>query len=250
MEFGNIKIKEIEAVIKYRSSNKNYSAKNRKTHIVGLSYSGNEVHIMKNKSFCVEENCIYYFNQKDDYDVKIEEPSLSHSVHFTTYDNVETDSFCIKIKNIKEISNELDKIDRQKRIKGDSNHYLYSCVYKLLGMIDGVCRKKYSVLDSRMSLAKEYLDLNFSNENCLKDVYEQSELSRRHFDYLFKINFDTTPNRYILMKRIERAKELLRSVNLNIEEIAYMIGYKDVYYFSKVFKDVTGVTPSSYKRKK
>lgn len=56
-----------------------------------------------------------------------------------------------------------------------------------------------------------------------------------------------TIEHYIILQRIERAKELLRYGEMTLSEISYHLGYKSVQYLSNQFKNVTGMTPSQFK---
>ena len=76
----------------------------------------------------------------------------------------------------------------------------------------------------------------------------REKLSRRQFDELFKKRFHKTPARYIMLEKIEYAKQLLQMPHLSIMEVAERCGFSDVYYFSKVFKKETGTTPTSFRK--
>jgi AraC-like DNA-binding protein len=65
---------------------------------------------------------------------------------------------------------------------------------------------------------------------------------------VFKLGYGITPNRYIISKKLEYAKQLLDVGYLPIAEVADMAGFTDVYYFSKQFKLETGITPGNYKK--
>ena len=56
-----------------------------------------------------------------------------------------------------------------------------------------------------------------------------------------------TIEHYIILQRIERAKELLRYGEMTLSEISYALGYKSVQYLSNQFKNVTGMTPTKFK---
>ncbi len=88
---------------------------------------------------------------------------------------------------------------------------------------------------------------NFNEKNCLCKAIEISGLGERRFNDLFKISFGVTPNRYIILTRVEFAKTLLGSGYLSISEIAEKSGFSDIYYFSKLFKKEVGVSPSEWK---
>ena len=55
-------------------------------------------------------------------------------------------------------------------------------------------------------------------------------------------------SKYLTSKRIQKAKELLEDDRLSVEQIAEMVGYRDYFYFTKVFKKTEGVSPSSYRK--
>ena len=81
----------------------------------------------------------------------------------------------------------------------------------------------------------------------MKRASEECEISRRRFNELFKNQFDITPNRYIVMRKIDLAKQLLKSGEIQISEISEICGFENIYYFSKVFKSEVGISPGKYK---
>jgi AraC family transcriptional regulator of arabinose operon len=54
--------------------------------------------------------------------------------------------------------------------------------------------------------------------------------------------------RFAIRQRVQRAQQLLRGSSMQISEIADALGYVDVYFFSRQFKQATGVSPSTYRR--
>ena len=72
-------------------------------------------------------------------------------------------------------------------------------------------------------------------------------MSQRNFGRRFKSATKMTPVQYLQAKRLDAAKELLQSSNLSIKEIAYRVGYLDVSYFTKLFKDLSSITPKEYR---
>ena len=70
-----------------------------------------------------------------------------------------------------------------------------------------------------------------------------SGVSEAHFARSFKEAFGIPPHRYLLTRRLERAKTLLRDTNLSITEIAFQTGWNSLGTFGRVFRDVTGESP-------
>jgi len=98
-----------------------------------------------------------------------------------------------------------------------------------------------------MNHARAYIDIHFRDASCLADAVSLSGLSARRFGELFRLNFDVTPNRYIVLRRVGYAGELLKSKSFSVSEVAEICGFCDVYYFSRVFKNETGVSPKDWK---
>jgi transcriptional regulator GlxA family with amidase domain len=69
------------------------------------------------------------------------------------------------------------------------------------------------------------------------------------FRKAFKRITGESPNQYHLNLRLERAKSLLTTTVLNINEIAYQTGFESAFYFSKLFKKKNGVSPNAFRKK-
>ncbi len=64
---------------------------------------------------------------------------------------------------------------------------------------------------------------------------------------LFTATEGVTLERYLIGRRIERAKELMQNTKLSFADIAFQLGYSSVHHFSSQFKSMTGMTPSMYR---
>ncbi len=73
-------------------------------------------------------------------------------------------------------------------------------------------------------------------------------LSTDHFSRSFKKQFGIRPNKYIQIKRIERAQSLLLTTHNSIRDIAETVGFENVPYFSKTFKEITKITPRQFRK--
>lgn len=247
MKFENLKLDDIDFVIKYTPSSNYWTAKNRRTHIIGIAYSGDEVHDFGERKFSIKENCIFFLNQKDDYSVTVNEKSLSHSIHFTTPEPIEEESFCIRVNSIDEFARLFEKAERYSKGIKNRELLLASCFYQICAEFNTVLQKSYYPVDKRMVVASEYAAEHFCDNDCLSVMYAASSISRRQFDTLFKKVYGVTPSRYIANLKITYAKKLLINSGLPIVEIAKMCGFCDVYYFSNFFKKETGCSPSQFR---
>lgn len=95
----------------------------------------------------------------------------------------------------------------------------------------------------------EYIKKNYFKNIKTDDVAYHAFLSRNHFCSIFKKHTGMTVNEYIRRIRIDEACSILLATDKKVTEVAYEVGYKDIKYFNSVFKDITGCTPSEYKKK-
>lgn len=94
-----------------------------------------------------------------------------------------------------------------------------------------------------------FLEKNFASSNItLGQLAKMANMSARNFQRSFKKTMGISPIQYLLKKRIEKACELLaNSTDLSITEISFNTGFKDSNYFSRQFKNLTGMTPQKYR---
>ncbi len=94
----------------------------------------------------------------------------------------------------------------------------------------------------------QYLKSNYSVNAKLADLASLSFLSPAYYCRLFKEHTGMNVSEYIQKLRIEEACSLLTATDDKIISIAQQVGYKDIKYFNEVFKKITGLTPSAYKK--
>ncbi|MGO4109277.1 AraC family transcriptional regulator [Paenibacillus sp. YAF4_2] len=96
--------------------------------------------------------------------------------------------------------------------------------------------------------AKQYIEQHFTEELSLEDTAEYVHLNPHYFSKVFKQQVGATFIDYLTGLRIDKAKQLIVSADeLALKEVCFEVGYKDPNYFSRVFKRVTGVTPTEYR---
>lgn len=101
---------------------------------------------------------------------------------------------------------------------------------------------------SRIGFAVDYIKKNLHQKLSIDSIAKMAYVSKSNFFKMFKDELGTSPNEFILQERINRAKELLANQN-SIKETAYQTGFSDANYFTRVFKQLVGVTPKSYQDK-
>ena len=101
----------------------------------------------------------------------------------------------------------------------------------------------------RLLRAKDRMDAASDEEWPIARLASVSGVSKAHFARCFKEAFGVPPHRYLLTRRIERAKTLLRDTDLPVTEIAFQTGWNSLGTFGRVFGDVTGESPSSLRQR-
>jgi len=100
-----------------------------------------------------------------------------------------------------------------------------------------------SMVRNICKLVLEHIDTEVS----VKIIADEMFLNQSYLSTLYKEKTGISLVEYITMVKMERAKILLYDINVRNYEIASKLGYKDVEYFSKLFKKYTGLTPSKFK---
>lgn len=122
-----------------------------------------------------------------------------------------------------------------------------ACLYKILSVIcqkqkRRTLKRKFAVILSGIELLEENADLS------IEEIAERTGVSLCYFRRLFKEYSGETPISFRQHCRIEKAKGLLLSEeDYSVGEIAQMLGFSDIYHFSKTFKKFCGVSPATYK---
>ena len=93
---------------------------------------------------------------------------------------------------------------------------------------------------------KSYIDRNIYEKLSIEAVSAQVNLSPSQVNRVFKKAFGITPYDYILSRKIDTAKLLLKNTSLSVKEIAYKLNFADEHYFSNVFLQKTGVRPKNF----
>ena len=95
--------------------------------------------------------------------------------------------------------------------------------------------------------ALQYIDAQIMDDLSLSKLSKIAHLSPYHFARRFKQSTGLTPHQYILQRRIDEAKRLLRDTTLDLAEIAQRLGFRDQSHFTARFRKATGMTPKRWR---
>jgi AraC family transcriptional regulator len=94
----------------------------------------------------------------------------------------------------------------------------------------------------------EYIEAHLAGELGLVELAAIAELSPHYFGEAFRISTGTSPHRYVMERRVECARALLRDADWPIGDIAYAAGFSSQSHFTANFRRITGVTPGRFRR--
>lgn len=104
-----------------------------------------------------------------------------------------------------------------------------------------------SMAPYRLKRVQEYVDTHLHSELRLKDLAAAAGVSPYHFCRQFKIATGVSPLRYVLERRVERAKRELLDTHEPIITVAVALGFSSQSRFTAVFRKFTGLTPRAYR---
>ena len=95
--------------------------------------------------------------------------------------------------------------------------------------------------------AHDLIDREYAEPLDLDAMAREAGYSRFHFARAFAAAYGETPRAYLTRRRIERAKTLLRTANLSVTEICFLVGFSSLGSFSARFRALVGRSPSEYR---
>jgi AraC-like DNA-binding protein len=117
-------------------------------------------------------------------------------------------------------------------------------------MAETVQTKSYgSEVHERLCRARTFIDECYDLPLDLEEISKHACLSRYHFLRLFRDAFATTPHQYLIHRRIEKAKELLRTRRLSVTDVCFEVGFQSLGSFSSLFRRCVGDAPVNYRER-
>lgn len=106
----------------------------------------------------------------------------------------------------------------------------------------------YQGIPESIQDARCYLLNRYNERITLDDLAQRFSMNKYHFQKLFKRYTGSTPNEYLILTRLNRAKESLRATDYSIREISHSVGIENVSHFINLFKKHEGITPNTYRK--
>lgn len=215
-----------------------------------IHVKGKEFVLRANEAFCIPKNCGHrYYADK-------ENPWSILWVHFkgedTGYYPLE-ECRIIKFKSQNATNRMLFLFELLFRVL-DGNYTLGNFIYisQVLSLILAETydrEKRNSTLEQNRHVTNvvRYMYKHLREDLTLDRIAAEFELSKSYLNAIFRKHTQHAPMDFYINLKMKEACKLLRSTELYIYEVAQNLGYKDQYYFSRIFKKVVGISPREYK---
>ena len=99
---------------------------------------------------------------------------------------------------------------------------------------------------ARLQPALIYINHHLSEPLSIQKLASVINLSEKYFIAFFKKTMGITPTSFIMLLKMKKALEYLYEQNYSVKEVSALVGYADVYTFSKAFKKMYGTSPSNF----
>ena len=102
-------------------------------------------------------------------------------------------------------------------------------------------------LSRHLLRVRDLIDRAYASQLDIPALARSAHVSKAHFSRSFKAAFGETPHQYLLSRRIERAKALLRDTDLAVTDICLAVGFSSLGTFSRQFRHLVGTSPTDYR---
>lgn len=213
-----------------------------------LKYEGETQYTCKGKKYISNENSMVLLPKGSSYECVCLETG-----HFITIE-FDCDQTFEEIMTFSPVNKELvlnifKKLERESIV--NRKYYRIACleqVYRIILMLLNSSKKAYLPSSKKEKLKDVliYIAENYNHNITNEELAKLTPYSTVYFRKLFTETTGMSPITYIHTLRIRKAKEMLQSDYGSVSDIAYALGYTNIYEFSRTFKKYTGLSPTHY----
>lgn len=221
---------------------------NRPCWAIILKYEGETIYKSQGKSYISNSQNMVILPKGSCYEWQCTKPGRYYAVEFDSDDICDT-IFSFPIDDYEKILQFYKDSEYKNNLKKPIYKIeLLKNVYSILLLLLKAKSPSYISLEKRQKIepAVNFLIHHYNEQIKNDDLARLTGLSTVYFRKIFTESFGVSPITYLHKLRIKKAKEILRSDYESVSDIAYSLGYADVYDFSRTFKKHVGLSPSQY----
>ncbi|WP_369900837.1 helix-turn-helix domain-containing protein [Bacillus manliponensis] len=235
----------------------------RNSYIIHVVLDGKGMYYVKDKKYSLKKGNIFLIRPGEStfYRADAEEPWLYAWLSFggkvadeiIYYSSFKEDNYSVASTNIQQYLDIILECMNCSHGTLDDELKLDELTYRFLRLLltDGVefstgVKQKFSQLAIE---AMTYIGEHYVEEITVSDVANHLAVNRSHLSRVFQNQFGMSMKDWILRVRINHAAYLLSMTNESVENISYQVGFRSLVVFSRIFKKVTGETPTHYRKR-
>lgn len=224
-----------------------------RTSLIIVKKSGRSTYDIGGKRLVADNENILFIPRGTEYEMYIEREGECTVIELTVENAESLYASTFYTGGDKEIFDSVKDLFHYWTLRGPA--YRSKCLSELYGLLTQIS----SIQSFSNSLAGKYrlihrsvkfIEANYNRQDLYTPVLaEMSGMGETYYRSIFIAVFGVAPTRYIQQYRVNKAKELLIRSGASIEDIAITVGFANSSYFCKVFKSITGITPSEFAEK-
>lgn len=215
-----------------------------------IKRSGRSIYKIGKETLEADANHILFLPVGTEYSLYVDREGPCTVISFDAVENEAAKPCDFFVGNESDIMSTAKSILHYWSLRGPAYHSkCLSEIYSLLTQISTIQSYAYSLAGKYRLIHRsvKYLEANYHKQDLYTPMLaEMSGIGETYYRSIFLAVFGVAPTRYIQQYRVEKAKELLVNSKGSVEEIAVAVGFANASYFCKVFKSVTGMTPSEF----
>lgn len=251
---GECCVRSIPLVKLYRACAADYPMNNPGRYHHGLLYTltGDEVYHFADRDLHTAPGSVLYIPDGEVYAITLKEGiSEVVCIDFDIAEGSPNAPFLMRFTEKSELRELfLESVDAWERHSDAVSPAMRSRLYRIFArLIAQENTHNTSSASRKMRDALSHLDAHLTDPMLrVEDVAARAGMSRRYFEKLFWKEHERTPRDYILSRRMDLARELLLNERLSVTGVAALVGYTDLYHFSRMFKEKCGSSPTAYQQ--
>lgn len=234
----------------YTEKNANAKRRNRPQWALVIKYEGETRYISNGKEYISNINNIALLPKGSNYDWSCKEAGYFSIIEFEC-EKTYNDIFSFNVKNGEQLHNIIKRMETGRTLQKtayrlDELKDLYSIISSLIKTAEATYI--HSSKKEKIMPAIEYIAQNYNKHICNDELASVTNLSTVYFRKLFKEVMGVSPISYIFSVKMNKAQKMLQSDYSSITDIAYSLGYNNLYEFSRDFKKYMGTSPLKYSK--
>ena len=251
MNLSELIVTRIIAVNRVNMATGAYSVRHRPYCALTLKLRGRTVYTQNGREYISDCNHLIFVPAGAHYSFHPEELGECIQVEFIA-DLTNTGILSCPVNNSAELQTILEKIERSFTFKKPGYHaYCLSGLYRLLYSMTAQNPQGYLIdlKKQRLQPGVEYLESHYQEPDLNIDkMAKASDVSEVYFRKLFTEVYGMPPKKYVNLIRMSKAKELLLTKEVTVQQVAEKVGFHDVYSFCKSFRKAHDCTPTQYRK--